>query len=151
MILPFAFASKPASVFAPPLFTLNIASAVSTVVEFTVVCVPCTVRLPVIIASPVRLTVVAVISSDKKLPVTVKLFPIVTSFGNPIWIWLSETVVSISLLVPAKFRVSVPTVTVSLEPESAPIVNVLDVEAVLTAVILPLASTVITGIALLLP
>ena len=84
MILPFAFASKPASVFAPLLFTLKIASAVSTVVEFTVVCVPLTVRLPVIIASPVRLTVVAVISSERKLPVTVKLFPTVTSFGKPI-------------------------------------------------------------------
>ena len=46
---------------------------------------------------------------------------------------------------------SVPTVTVSFEPLSAAIVNVLDVEAVLTAVTLPLASTVITGIALELP
>jgi hypothetical protein len=49
------------------------------------------------------------------------------------------------------FRVSVPTVTVSSEPESAPIVNTLEVAAVLTAVTLPFASTVITGIAELEP
>ena len=46
---------------------------------------------------------------------------------------------------------SVPTVTVSSEPLSAPSVNTLEVAAVLTAVTLPFASTVITGIAELDP
>ena len=67
-------ASKPASVFAPLLFVLKIASAVSTVVELTVVCVPCTVKLPVIVASPSMLIALDVMSSDKKLPVTVSCF-----------------------------------------------------------------------------
>jgi hypothetical protein len=92
-----------------------------------------------------------VMSSERKLPVTLRLLPTVTSLGKPIWIWLLVTVVSISLLVPTKFKVSVPTVTVSSLPLSAPIVNTLEVAAVLTAVTLPFASTVITGIALELP
>ena len=55
------------------------------------------------------------------------------------------------MAVPTKFKVSVPTVTVSSEPVSAPIVKMLEVAAVVTAVTLPFASTVITGIALELP
>ena len=62
-----------------------------------------------------------------------------------------ETVVSTSLFVPTKFNVSVPTVTVSSEPLSAPIVKVELVAAVVAAVIRPCASTVITGIAELEP
>jgi hypothetical protein len=61
------------------------------------------------------------------------------------------TVVSISFEVPAKVNVSVPTVTVSLLPLSAAIVNAEEILAVLAAVILPFASTVITGIAVLEP
>ena len=37
------------------------------------------------------------------------------------------TVVSISFVVPAKLRVSVPTVTLSFDPESAPIVSVVSI------------------------
>ena len=48
---------------------------------------------------------------------------------------LFETVVSTSLVVPAKVKVSVPTVTVSLLPLSAAIVSVELVAAVLAAVI----------------
>jgi hypothetical protein len=93
-------ASKPTLVpVVPSLFTRKIASAVSTVVELTVVCVPCTVKLPVIVASPAILIAEDVISSDKKLPVTVRLLPIVTSFGSPIVIVLSDTAVSISFAV----------------------------------------------------
>ena len=62
-----------------------------------------------------------------------------------------ETVVSISLAVPSKVRVSVPTVTTSSEPLSPPIVNAELVAAVDTAVNLPCASTVITGIVLAEP
>jgi len=102
-------------------------------------------------ASPEILTVVAVMSSELSAPVTVKSFPTVTLLGKPIVIVLSLTVVSISLVVPAKFNVSVPTVTVSSEPLSAPIVKVELVVAVVTPVILPSAPTVITGIALALP
>ena len=110
-----------------------------------------------ITASPSTLTVDAVISSDKKLPLTVKLFvtvkslPTVTLLGKPIVIVLSLTVVSTSPDVPAKFSVSVPTVTTSSEPLSAPIVKDELVVAVETLVILPSAATVITGIALALP
>ena len=46
---------------------------------------------------------------------------------------------------------SVPTVTVSLLPLSAAIVNAEEIAAVEAAVILPFASTVITGIAELEP
>ena len=67
--------------------------------------------------------IVVVVPLTVKLPVTVRSLPIVTSSGRPIWIWLSETVVSISFDVPANVSVSVPTVTVSFEPLSAAIVR----------------------------
>ena len=62
-----------------------------------------------------------------------------------------ETVVSISLPVPTKLRVSVPIVTVSFEPLSAPIVREEEIAAVVAAVIRPFESTVITGIAVAEP
>ena len=52
----------------------------------------------------------------------------------------------ISFEVPAKVNVSVPTVTVSLLPLSAAIVNAEEIAAVVAAVILPLASTVMTAV-----
>ena len=58
-------------------------------------------------------------------PLTVRFPEIVTLAGSPILILLSDTVVSISFAVPSKVRVSVPTATVSFEPLSAAIVNVL--------------------------
>ena len=70
---------------------------------------PLTVKLPVTVASPP----------------TLKSAATATVFGNPIVILLLETAVSISLFVPSNVSVSVPTVTVSLDPLSAAIVNVL--------------------------
>ena len=64
---------------------------------------------------------------------------------------LFETVVVISLEVPSNVIVSVPTVTVSLLPESAATVSAELIDAVLAAVILPCASTVKVGIAVLEP
>ena len=81
------------------------------------------------------------------VPLTVRLPAIVTLLGNPMFILLSETVVSISLAVPSKVKVSVPIVTVSLEPLSAAMVNEELILAVEAAVIRPVASTVNTGIA----
>ena len=56
----------------------KIGSAIVTTVEFVVVCVPVTVKLPLIV------TVAAVMSSERKLPVTLRLLPTVTSLGKPI-------------------------------------------------------------------
>ena len=44
------------------------------------------------------------------------------------------TVVSISFVVPAKLSVSVPTVTLSFDPESAPTVSVVSIAAILAAI-----------------
>ena len=60
------------------------------------------------------------------MPDTVRFPEIVTLFGNPIVILLSDTVVSISFVVPSKVKVSVPILTVSFEPLSAAIVKVVD-------------------------
>ena len=53
--------------------------------------------------------------------------------------------------VPANVNVSVPNVTVSLEPLSAAIVRSVEIEDVLTEDNLPSSRTVITGIAVELP
>ena len=53
-----------------------IGSLVLTVADSTIVCVPCTVKLPVITASPETLTVDDVISSEVNVPVTVKSFKV---------------------------------------------------------------------------
>ena len=85
------------------------------------------------------------------VPLTVKLPAIVISLGNPIWIWLLVTVVSISLDVPANVKVSVPNVTVSLLPLSAAIVKSVLIDDVVTLERRPSSKTVITGIAVELP
>jgi hypothetical protein len=72
-------------------------------VVLTVVVVPLTVKLPVIVNAP----------------------PIVTLSGKAMFILLSDTVVAISFAVPSNVNVFVPTVTVSFDPLSAAIVNVL--------------------------
>ena len=54
-------------------------SVIATAVEFTVVVVPCTVKLPVIVALPSTLIFVAVISSELKEPLTVKLLKVTES------------------------------------------------------------------------
>ena len=75
-----------------------------------VVCVPLTVKLPVIVASPAILIVAPVISSELSVPVTVKSLPIVTSFGKPIVTLTSfptlVTAVSISFVVPINCKSS---------------------------------------------
>ena len=63
---------------------------------------------------------------------------------------MSDTVVSIPVP-PVKSNVSEARATVSLEPESAPTVNVVVMLAVLAAVTHPLAFTVNTGIAVAPP
>ena len=59
------------------------------------------------------------------VPDTLRFPDITTLVGSPIVILLSDTAVSISLVVPSKVRVSVPTATVSFEPLSAATVKVL--------------------------
>ena len=129
----------------------NVGSSTCTVVLFTVVVVPFTVKVPETTASPVIVTVDDVISSELSVPVTVKSLPIVTSLGRPIVILLLDTAVSISFEVPSKVNVSEPNATVSLLPLSAAIVKFVEILAVLTAVTKPLALTVTTGIAVVVP
>ena len=69
---------------------------------------------------------------------TIKFPPIVTLSGKAKLTLLFETVVVISLAVPSNVIVSVPTVTVSLLPESAATVSAELIDAVLAAVILNL-------------
>ena len=85
------------------------------------------------------------------MPVTVKFPPITTLSGKAKLILLFETVVAISFAVPSNVNVSVPTVTVSLLPESAATVSAELIAAVPAAVSLPCASTVKVGIAVLEP
>ena len=66
----------------------KIGSSTGTVVLFTVVVVPFTVKVPETTASPVIVTVDDVISSELSVPVTVKSPPTVTSSGKPICIWV---------------------------------------------------------------
>ena len=65
-------------------------------------------------------------------------------------ILLFETVV-VKLSPPSKFKVSVPTVTLSLDPLSALTVNTVDMAAVPIDVTSPFALAVITGICVVLP
>ena len=76
---------------------------------------------------PVNVIVSLVALPRDVFPLTVKFAETVTLFGNPIWIWLFWTIVSISFVVPTKLRVSVPTETVSVPPKSAPIVRVVSI------------------------
>ena len=130
------YASKPASLFPPAELTLKKSSAISTVVEFTVVVVPLTVKLPVIVASPEILIAADVISSDKKLPETDKLLLTVTSAGNPIVkVSVALTATSTSFAVPFTNSVSPPATTCVLEPSLK--VNDVLMAAVEADVILP--------------
>ena len=51
----------------------------------------------------------------------------VTSLGKPIFILLLDTSVLTSFVVPSNVNVSVPTITLSFDPESAAIVNVVSI------------------------
>ena len=75
---------------------------------------------------------------------------VVTVESIAIEISLSETVVSIPVP-PVKSNTSLANATASLEPLSAPTVNDVVIEAVVTAVTRPLALTVTTGIAVVEP
>ena len=86
-----------------PVLSSIIVSETLLFVVLTVVVVPFTVKLPVIVNAP----------------------PIVTLSGKAMLILLSDTVVAISFAVPSNVNVFVPTVTVSFDPLSAAIVNVL--------------------------
>jgi hypothetical protein len=83
----------------------------------------------------------AVEPSNTMLPPTVKLVMLGLA-SKAIEISLFETVV-VMFDPPEKSSVSVPTVTVSLEPLSAPTVNTVDIEAVPTDVTSPFALAVI--------
>ena len=98
MIKPMSLALEPA-----PVLSSIIVSETLLFVVLTVVVVPFTVKLPVIVNAP----------------------PIVTLSGKAMLILLSDTVVAISFAVPSNVNVFVPTVTVSFDPLSAAIVNVL--------------------------
>ena len=94
--------------------------------------------------------VCVVVPVTVKLPLTVRSFDIVTSFGNPIVnVSVALTATSTSLLVPETVRVSPPAMLCVFEPSDK--VKLVEILAVLTAVNLPLASTVMTGIAVALP
>ena len=113
--------------------------------------VPASLLFKVIILSAkfiVSVFTVVVVPETVKLPETIKLPETVGLATNPIFIWLFDTSVSISFVVPAKTKVSVPTTTPSVlgVPTSSLIVKVEDIAAVVAFVILPWASTVITGI-----
>ena len=57
----------------------------------------------------------------------VKFPEIVTLLGRPIFILLLDTSVLTSFVVPSNVNVSVPTVTLSFDPESAAIVSVVSI------------------------
>ena len=78
----------------------NTGSAIDTVVESTVVVVPCTVKLPVTVALPAILMFVDVISSELSVPPTVKLLVMFTLSGRPTVKVCPLALVSISFAVP---------------------------------------------------
>jgi hypothetical protein len=91
-----------------------------------------------------------VVPVTDKLPVTVRLFEIVTSLGKPIVsVSVALTATSTSLLVPATVRVSPPEIVWLFDPSVN--VKLVDIAAVVAFVILPFASIVTTGIAVALP
>ena len=113
----------------------NSVSETTVLVVDTVVVVPLTVKLPVIVAFLV---------TDKSLP-------IVTSSGNAIVTLLSVTVAVISFVVPENVSVSDNNETVSVVDVSSLIVKFVATLTVLAAVKRPCASTVNVGIAVAEP
>ena len=122
--------------------------------ELTVVVVPCTVKLPVIIALPSTVTLVAVMSLLENVPFTVTLLNVTLSVVPTAWPIAKLTLLSVTEVTtpvpPSNVKVSVPKLTVSV-PEPPAIDNVVEILAVVTAVIKPFALTVNTGIAVVLP
>ena len=88
-------------------------------------------------------------SSDVNVPVAVRLL-IVGLAAKPISIWLSVTVVASWFVVPLKVTVS-PPANESAEPLSAASVKPVARDTVEAAVTRPFASTVNTGIVVLVP
>jgi len=104
----------------------------------------------VITALPLTVTCAAVISSEFRVPPTVKSLVIDTLSVNPTLIWLLVTVVLTSLAVPYTLNVSVPRDTVSV-PESPAMARSVEIVAPPAAVNRPCASTVNVGIEVELP
>ena len=134
--------------FPPAELTLKISSAISTTVLLSVVVVPLTVKLPVIVASPAMLIALEVMSSDVSVPVTVGLTN-VTASGRLNVTASPLTTAVISLAVPLIVNVSPPSIVDEVVP-SLSVQEVL-IAAVPAAVSLPCASTVKVGIAVVLP
>ena len=97
---------------------VSVALAPSTVIPapFAAEALPAPLAIVILRSSTASwvLFIVVVVPLTVRLPVTVKSLPIVTSLGKPICTWLFVTAVSISLVVPAKVSVSVPSVIVSV-------------------------------------
>ena len=104
------------------------------------------VKLLSVTTGPVCVVVPATVRS----PEIVKSLLMVTSFGKPIVnVSVALTATSTSLDVPATVKVSPPAIVWLLDPSLK--VNPVDMLVVDAAVILPLASTTKTGIAVALP
>ena len=87
-----------------------------------------------------------VVPDTERLPLTVRSLDTVTLLGRPIVrVSVALTATSISLLVPATVRVSPPEMVCVFDPSDN--VKLVLIAAVLAEVILPFASTAITGIA----
>jgi len=122
-----------------------------TVVDSTVVVVPCTVRLPEITTLSVRpLPRLIDETLTFKSPVTVKSLLIVTSLGKPTCNVTSvpdlDTAVSISFVVPIIFRSSVSRSTSSVATPSESIVRAVATATWPALINLPCWSTVNVGI-----
>ena len=105
---------------------------------------------PVKLLSVTTEPVCVVVPVTVRFPLTVRLLATVTSFGRPmVSVSVALTATSTSLLVPATVKVSPPAIVCVFEPSES--VKLVDILAVLAPVILPLASTANTGIAVALP
>ena len=101
---------------------------------------------PVKLLSVTTEPVCVVVPVTERLPLTVKLLLMVTSFGKPmVNVSVALTATSTSLLVPATVKVSPPAIVWVLDPsESVKLVLMFAVDA---EVIRPFASIAITGMA----
>ncbi len=128
-------------------------SSIVTVVDSTLVVVPCTVRLPVITALPATLMLVEVISFEESVPFTVTslkvTLEVVATFCPIDKATLLLLTREVTPVPPVNVRVSPLLKTSVLAPSE--IVKEEEIAAVLKAVTRPFVSTVITGILVELP
>ena len=126
----------------------------ATVLELTVVVVPFTVRFPETITLPLAVRVVAVISSEVRVPSTETLLKVTLELVATACPIATETVLPDTLVAtpvpPAIVRVS-PPATAFVVPLSASRSKEVDIAPVDTAVTRPLALTVTIGIAVVEP